>query len=121
MGPSPCPRLAALPALPSAGGLRVHVAATRRARRQGLAGLEASALHRDAALWLTPCRSVHTAGMRFPLDLVWLDARSRVLAVDPGVAPRRVRTRLRARSVLETHAGCGAAVAAAWSTSPRAS
>ena len=38
----------------------------------GLAGR--ADLPPDTALHLPRCRSVHTFGMRFPLDLVWLDA-----------------------------------------------
>jgi uncharacterized membrane protein (UPF0127 family) len=45
--------------------------------------------------------------MRFALDLVWLDRDGRVVRVDRGVGPWRVRTCLRARSVVETRAGEG--------------
>ena len=55
-------------------------------------------------LLLERCRSVHTFGMRYPLDLYWL-AGERVVRVDRGVPPGRVRTCLRARSVLEVRAG----------------
>ena len=47
-----------------------EVADDRRARRRGL-------LHRDGfegALVLRPCRWVHTVGMRFPLDVAYVDA-----------------------------------------------
>lgn len=47
------------------------------------------------------CRSVHTFGMRYALDLVWLDAQRRVVRVDRAVPPRRVRCCRRARSVIE--------------------
>jgi uncharacterized membrane protein (UPF0127 family) len=39
--------------------------------------------------------------MRFPLDLVWLDADRRVVRVDRAVPPWRVRSCRQARSVLE--------------------
>ena len=52
-------------------------------------------------------RSVHTFGMRFPLDLVWLGRRGRVLRVDHDVRPSRVKLCVRARSVVETYAGQG--------------
>jgi uncharacterized membrane protein (UPF0127 family) len=55
----------------------------------------------DEALLIPRCRSVHTFTMRFPLDLIWLDGEGRVVRVDVGVPPRRVRTCLRARAVLE--------------------
>ena len=63
----------------------------------------------DVGLELAPCRSVHTFGMRFALDLIWLDAAGRVVRVDEAVPPRRFRTCLRARSVIETRGGCSAA------------
>jgi uncharacterized membrane protein (UPF0127 family) len=43
--------------------------------------------------------------MRFPLDLVWLDRAGAVVRVDRDVPRRRVRTCLRARSVVECGAG----------------
>ncbi len=87
------------------GGLTLLVAVDRRARRRGLAGLDA--LPAGHALLLARCRSVHTVGMRFALDLVWLDARGAPMALDAGVGPRRVRTRWRARAVVEANAGEG--------------
>jgi uncharacterized protein len=58
------------------------------------------------ALAIPRCRSVHTCGMRFALDLVWLGAAGEVVRVDRGVLPWRVRSCWRARSVLELRA-CG--------------
>lgn len=57
-----------------------------------------------AVLLIERCRSVHTFGMRHPLDLYWLRG-ERIVRVDYGVPPRRVRTCLRARSVLEVPSG----------------
>ena len=59
----------------------------------------------ETALLLPRCRSVHTFGMRFALDLVWLDAAGRVLAVDEHVRPCRVRRRHDAAAVVEVAAG----------------
>jgi uncharacterized membrane protein (UPF0127 family) len=52
-------------------------------------------------LHIPRCRSVHTFGMRYPLDLLWLDAAGEVVRIDRGVRPRRVRICRRARSVVE--------------------
>jgi uncharacterized membrane protein (UPF0127 family) len=52
-------------------------------------------------LLLPRTRSVHTFGMRFALDLHWLDAAGGVVRIDRAVPPRRLRTCLRARAVLE--------------------
>jgi uncharacterized protein len=57
------------------------------------------------ALLLPRCRSVHTFGMRFAIDLVWLDAEGRVLAIEHGLRPWRVRVRRDAVAVLEVPAG----------------
>jgi len=58
-----------------------------------------------AGLVLPRCRSVHTFGMRFALDLVWLDAGGAVVRVDRRVRPFRVRSCRAARSVLELRSG----------------
>lgn len=57
-----------------------------------------------AVLEISRCRSVHTFGMRHPLDLYWLRG-ERIVRIDRDVPPRRVRTCLRARSVLEVPSG----------------
>ena len=65
------------------------------------------------ALLLPRCRSVHTFGMRFALDLVWLDRDGGVVAVDERVRPWRVRSRRDAAAVLEVAAGQGERAVAA--------
>jgi len=89
------------------GDLTLLVAGDRRARRRGLARLDADALAGGHGVLFERCRSVHTIGMRFALDLVWLDGTGAVVRVDRAVGPRRVRTCLGARSVVETVAGEG--------------
>ena len=76
---------------------------------RGLGRLVGLALRPDRgiALHLPRCRSVHTFGMRFPLDLVWLDEAGRVVRIDRRVPPCRVRSCRRARSVVELTAGPG--------------
>lgn len=81
----------------------VRRARTRAERTRGLAFRDA--LPPRHGLHIPRCRSIHTVGMRFPLDLIWLDRGGAVLRVDRGVPPRRVRTCLRARSVIELTAG----------------
>src|SRR4051812_49812670 len=96
-------RFDSLPVRSLPGGLRVFEARSVRTRGRGLAGL--SSLPASDGLHIAPCRSVHTFGMRFALDLIWLDRAGRVVRVDTAVPPRRLRTCLRARSVLEVRAG----------------
>jgi len=57
------------------------------------------------ALWLSPCRAVHTVGMHVPIDVVFLDARGAVIRVVPALRPRRIAVCWRAASVLELAAG----------------
>ena len=102
-----CPRLDGLPVRDLAEDLRVAEANTRAARMKGLAKLDV--LPERLALHIPRCRSVHTFTMRFPLDLIWLARDGRVIRVDENVPPRRVRTCVRARSVVECNAGAARA------------
>lgn len=111
-------RLAGLEARELPGGLVVHEARRFRDRSDGLGGLDA--LPPGHGLHIHRCRSVHTVGMRFPLDLVWLGRDGGVVRVDEGVAPRRMRTCLRARTVVECNAGEGQAFARALGGTPAA-
>jgi len=90
------------------GPFTVEVPETSRERARGLRGRDA--LAPDEGLLLRRCRSVHTFGMRFPIDAVLLDRDDRVVTVvtiEPGriLLPRR-----RVRHVLEVAAGRGAAL-----------
>jgi uncharacterized protein len=110
-------RFASLPCRVLPDGRRVFVARSWRARLLGLAGL--TALPPDVALLLPACRSVHTFGMRFALDLVWVDARGAVVRVDRDVAPCSVRSCAGARAVIEAPAGEGGGLARAWASAHR--
>ncbi len=92
------------------GGLLVPVAAGFRCRLLGLAGLDREAA--GAGLLIPRCASVHTFGMRFALDLVFLDRRQRPLAVRRAVPPGRVVWKRGAVAVLELPAGRGGEFAA---------
>ena len=95
---------------------QVAVADTTWTRLVGL--LNRSALGPDEGLWIYPCSAVHTWGMRFPIDAVFLDKLAPL--AEPGVRGRlcrvmRIYHRLapwrlsgfvwRAESVLELAAG----------------
>jgi len=59
----------------------------------------------EGALWLPRTRSVHTFGMRFPIDVVYLD-RDGVVIATPTLAPNRVgRPHRGGRAVVEAEAG----------------
>jgi uncharacterized membrane protein (UPF0127 family) len=80
-------------------GRRVPVAISRRARLLGLALLDRSAA--GPGLLLPGCRGVHTFGMRFPLDLVFLDLQLREVSLRRAVPPGRLALERRAQAVLE--------------------
>jgi uncharacterized protein len=82
--------------------------------RRRLFGLALRRRQPDHALLIPHCRSVHTIGMHFPLDLIWLDEFGDVLAIDERVPPRRVRSLRAAAAVIETPAGGGDQLAIAW-------
>lgn len=68
-------------------------------------GLNQGALQPGQGWYLTPCRAVHTLGMQFPLDAVYLSSQGRVLRV-VRLAPWRLGPWLpAARGVLELPAG----------------
>jgi uncharacterized protein len=75
----------------------MRVATGFRARLLGLAFRRRA----DEPLLIPRCRSVHTFGMRFPIDVVFLDARGRVLRVARRVPPCRVVSCRGARAVVE--------------------
>ena len=80
----------------------LEVASGAVGRGRGLLGRDAL----EGALLLRPALQVHTIGMRFAIDVAYLDASLRVLDVVTPMAPWRVGLpRLRARGVLEAAAG----------------
>lgn len=52
-----------------------------------------------------PCEAVHTIGMKFPIDVLFLDKKKRVLKVRPEMGKWRMSMCLRAHSVLELPSG----------------
>lgn len=105
------PRLEKLPRR-RACGLTVPVAAGLGARLFGLAGLEPE--QAGPGLLIPRCASVHTFGMRFELDLFFLDELDRPLAVCTRVPPRRLAWRRGAAAVLEIPSGEGGEFAPPW-------
>lgn len=83
----------------------VELARTNAERRRGLLGRDGL----DGALWLEPCRQVHTLRMRFAIDVAHLDRRGRVLGVRTMPPGRFGPLGWRTRVVLEAEAGSFAA------------
>jgi uncharacterized protein len=82
-----------------------------RARLLGLSRRDRAAA--GPGLLIPRCASVHTFGMRFELDLYFLDRKGRVISVRRRVPPRRIAWHPRARSVLEIPSREGGESAAA--------
>ena len=80
-----------------------EVAASSTTRRRGLLGRQS--LDAGGGLWITPCESIHTCGMKFPIDLIYLDRSKRVRKTRASVVPWRLSMCLLAHSVLELPAG----------------
>lgn len=74
--------------VPSGHDIRVEIARTSERRSSGLSGR--SQIGADAFLLIWPTADAHPvwmADMRFALDLVWLDAERRVLAIEANAQP----------------------------------
>jgi uncharacterized membrane protein (UPF0127 family) len=95
-------RLARLPAV-RVDGRRVRLATTRRARLVGLAMTDRE--RAGSGLLIPGCRSIHTFGMRFAIDVAFLDADGTVISRRAGVRPRRIVGDRRAVAVLEVPSG----------------
>ncbi|MFN7921201.1 MAG: DUF192 domain-containing protein [Bryobacteraceae bacterium] len=82
---------------------RALVADTSESRRTGL--LRHKDLPEGEALWIVPCEGVHTFGMPFPIDVVYLNRKRVVVKVRPNMVRSRISFCLRAHSVLELPTG----------------
>jgi uncharacterized membrane protein (UPF0127 family) len=87
----------------AAVALDVDVAATRADRRRGLLGRDS--LAPTEGLMLAPCKAVHTVGMRFPIDVVFIDGDGKAVRVVRDLAPWRIAMSARAKAVIELAAG----------------
>jgi hypothetical protein len=64
--------------------------------------LKRSTLGPEEALWLMPSKGIHTIGMKFPIDVIFLDKTNIVLGIASGMVPYRISgIQLKGYSVLE--------------------
>ena len=85
------------------------VADTHWSRLRGLLGLAVDDFSHGSGLWIRPCRGIHTLGMGFPIDVLYLDRGMKVVRVQSDVRPWRLTPVLRqATSVLELPCGTAA-------------
>jgi uncharacterized membrane protein (UPF0127 family) len=82
---------------------RCAVADRPHTRLRGLLGRRD--LPQEEGLLIRPAPSIHTWFMRFPIDVVFMDADLRVLDVVPALKPWRMAARRGARVVLELASG----------------
>ena len=88
------------------GVLKVRVADNFVSRALGL--LVDRPLTAEEGLLIAPCSSIHTIGMRYAIDVVFVDRKARVLQVYHDVRAGRVRIARGARGVLELRSGVAA-------------
>lgn len=84
-------------------GDSVDVADSSETRRRGL--LKHTGLRTGQGLWIVPCEGVHTFGMKFDIDVVFLNKKRKVLKIRKAMPKRRLALCLRAHSVVELPAG----------------
>jgi uncharacterized membrane protein (UPF0127 family) len=82
---------------------RVEVADSAANRNKGLLGRKG--LEPGEGLWIVPCLAVHTFGMRFAIDLVYVDRDKRVKKVRSSVPPWHMSACITANSVVELASG----------------
>ena len=83
---------------------RLRVADTHWTRLRGLLGTHE--LPAGDGLWIRPCRQVHMFGMRYAIDVVFLDDGCRIVGLTESLGPWRVSPLVKAASsVLELPPG----------------
>jgi uncharacterized protein len=81
----------------------IEAAVEQRARRKGLLGR--SALAERHALILAPCNAIHTFGMKFSIDVVFIGPDGRVVKIVERLARRRIAVSWDACATVELAAG----------------
>lgn len=73
-------------------------------RLKGLLGSDQ--LPSRTALWLLPCKGIHTIGMKYAIDVLFIDRKNRVKKVSINLPPYRIcRAGKGTHSVIELPAG----------------
>jgi uncharacterized membrane protein (UPF0127 family) len=83
-----------------------EIADTPRARTVGL--LKRTSLEPGEGLLITPCEGIHTFGMKFAIDVVFVSGKKKVMKVRPAMPRSRISLCLLAHSVIELPAGTAA-------------
>jgi uncharacterized protein len=83
--------------------MRIRTALRWWTRAVGL--LATASLEDPCGLWISPCNSVHTLGMRYAIDVVFMRADGTIAKVVERLPPWRAAGCLNAKSTLELRAG----------------
>ena len=79
-------------------------AGSSETRRKGLLGR--TAFKRGEGIYIVPTQWIHMIGMKFPIDVAFLDGNGKVLAIHHGLKPNRFsKLVLRADGALELPEG----------------
>jgi uncharacterized membrane protein (UPF0127 family) len=81
----------------------IEMAGSRSARRKGL--LSRASLEADSALVLAPCYAVHTAFMKFAIDVIFVDRKGYVRHIVRQLQPWRIAVARGAYATIELAAG----------------
>lgn len=84
----------------SLGGLQTE---TTVERLGGL--LLTNQLAPQQGLWLTSCNSIHTFGMKYSLDLIYVDKCDEICAIVENIKPWRISLCIKAKATIELIAG----------------
>ena len=80
----------------------VRFARTHWSRLVGLLGTAAGEFTKGTGLWIEPSHGVHTLGMRFPIDVIYLSGDKRVVHMERSLRPWRIApVSMQTASVLE--------------------
>jgi len=82
---------------------RLHFAVTFFRRLKGLLGT--SCLPEGEALLIRPCSSIHTIGMKYPIDVLFMTSDDKVLKIAPSMFPGRTASARGSSYVLELPVG----------------
>lgn len=82
----------------------VELAVRVTERMKGLLGRKQ--FFKGKSLWIKPCKSIHTIGMKFPIDVIFLDKNNIIINIKNHFLPNRISSLfLNASSVLELPSG----------------
>ena len=83
---------------------QIRLANTPVARLRGLLGQKE--IKSNEAMWIRPCKAIHTIGLRFSIDVIFLDQKNRVIQLIPHMKKNRLTPlKIKAKSVLELFPG----------------